>query len=140
MYIMSYNGERYVNEVNDAFLFDAMYIFNHDTYNDVEDWVDRNMSVFSKHSTNENIIIRKINEPEKLYNEYKLKWLADHGYTIESIINCLDSLNAENYWTGGIDTILDLYREWETGVGFNGEIWVCYDEWVQNELFEMYDM
>ena len=74
---------------------------------------------------------------EKAYQLYKLDWLNSHGYTMEDIIYRVMSILDENdfdfknFNMSGNDAryVLDLLEE----IGFNGEIYVCYDEFIDNE-------
>ena len=74
---------------------------------------------------------------EKAYQLYKLDWLNSHGYTMEDIIYRVMSILDENdfdfknFNMSGNDAryVLDLLEE----IGFNGEIYVCFDEFLNNE-------
>lgn len=80
----------------------------------------------------------RIVDAETLYNNYQLEWMIGHGYSIKNLINCLDT--EIKYCEDPHDTLADLFIDWQLETGFNGELWVCYDEWVDNELFEMFGM
>lgn len=73
----------------------------------------------------------------KDYNKYQLEWMIAHGYTIENLIQQLDEMREMYeavYTMHDIKdyTIADLFAEWEFNTGFNGELWACYSEWLDN--------
>lgn len=75
-------------------------------------------------------------ELRKKYEEYKLQWLIDHGYTLNDIINQLQELYDNPYFDEDNDSnlISNLFDMWEDEFGFPGaEIWACYDEWLKND-------
>ena len=75
-------------------------------------------------------------ELRKLYEQYKLQWLIDHGYTLNDIINQLQELYDNPYFDEDNDSnlISNLFDMWEDEFGFPGaEIWACYDEWLKND-------
>lgn len=62
------------------------------------------------------------------YEKYRLDWMLKHGYTLTNLMNELDSMQEENE-----DTVSQLFIDWEYGFGFGSEIWVCFDEFIDNE-------
>jgi hypothetical protein len=62
------------------------------------------------------------------YEKYRLDWMLSHGYTLTDLTNELDLLQEENN-----DSVSQLFADWEYGFGFNSEIWVCYEEFLDNE-------
>ena len=74
----------------------------------------------------------------KAYQLYKFDWLASHGYTMEDVIykviSILDECDFDfkNFNLSGNDAkyVLDLLEE----TGFNGEIYACYSEFLNNEF------
>ena len=62
------------------------------------------------------------------YEKYRLDWMLKHGYTLTSLMNELDSMQEESE-----DTVSQLFIDWEYGFGFSSEIWVCFDEFIDNE-------
>lgn len=65
----------------------------------------------------------------KKYEEFKLQWMIDHGYTLQNLIDqlaCFEPLDAER-------PLEFIYADWEQDVGFGGAIWPCYEEWLENE-------
>lgn len=69
------------------------------------------------------------------YEQYKLKWLIDHGYTLTDLMDALDSYR-ECIDEIGPSTITQLFRKWEQDSGFNNEIYVCEKEFQENEWLE----
>lgn len=63
------------------------------------------------------------------YEKYKLDWMLHHGYTLTDLINGLELMREENE----DDSIQQLFVDWEYGFGFGSEIWVCFDEFIDNE-------
>lgn len=64
------------------------------------------------------------------YEKYQLEWLIAHGYSITDLIRELDSYIRNNYTSRELNntTLVNLFDEWETDVGFCGEIFVCENE------------
>ena len=74
----------------------------------------------------------------KPYEEYRLEWMQSHGYSLSDLINQLEMYMAD----GEVDpqeTLNDIFERWECDSGFNGTLWACYDEWLENEGNEYYD-
>lgn len=63
------------------------------------------------------------------YEKYKLDWMLHHGYTLTDLINELDQMQEENL----DDSVSQLFIDWEYGFGFGSEVWVCFDEFIDNE-------
>lgn len=66
--------------------------------------------------------IRKI-----AYEKYKLDWLMRHGYSLTDLIREVNSLQDEFISTK------QAYLAFVNEYGFNGEIWSCYNEFLDNE-------
>ena len=64
------------------------------------------------------------------YEKYKLDWLMNHGYTLTDLINELDVVKEDEEDN---DSIGLLFSFWEDNCGFGSEIWVCYQEFINNE-------
>lgn len=82
-------------------------------------------------------------DAENLYNRYQLKWMRDHGYSISDMITALSNTAKEmerSHPHSLSHSLKYVFNEWALEDGFNGEIWACYEEWLDNELFEMFDM
>ena len=69
-----------------------------------------------------------MNIKEKAYEKYKFRWLFDHGYTLEDVLKSAYEIMTEE----DIDTEDVLVESFEE-FGLNGEIYVCFDEFVDNE-------
>ena len=61
------------------------------------------------------------------YEKYKLDWLMKHGYTLTDLMSELESIRDDT------DPINLLFVFWEEEYGFGSEIWVCFDEFIDNE-------
>lgn len=77
----------------------------------------------------------KPNTPEsfRAYERFKLKWMSDHGHTLQELFCELDELS-ENCQNAG--SIQELFSEWERDCGFSSEVWPCYEEWLECEAKE----
>lgn len=64
------------------------------------------------------------------YEKYKLDWMLHHGYTLTDLMNELESLRDDT------DPINLLFIFWEEEYGFGSEIWVCYQEFLDNEYLD----
>lgn len=65
------------------------------------------------------------------YERYKLYWMLDHGYTLKDLIDQLQLMIDEDFDDSHVPTSLSsLFEDWEFGVGFGGEIWPCFDEYM----------
>lgn len=60
------------------------------------------------------------------YEDYKMNWMKSHGYTLSDMIVSISEFVADG---GSVE-------DWEFDCGFNGEIWACFDEWLENEATE----
>ena len=63
------------------------------------------------------------------YRKYQLDWLSDHGYCIEDIYNLADQWHIEknnHEFDGSFGEYIEEY-------GFGGDIWACYDEFIECE-------
>lgn len=68
------------------------------------------------------------------YEKYKLRWMIDHGYTLADLMVAMQPIY-ENYEIINID-LYSLFIDWESDAGFNGSIWACYEEFLQNEFLD----
>lgn len=70
-----------------------------------------------------NVDIKKI-----AYEKYKLDWMLRHGYTLEDLVrslsDCMEEVNED---------FVVVFDIWESDYGFGSEIWVCFDEFIDNE-------
>lgn len=66
------------------------------------------------------------------YEKYKLDWMKRHGYTLIDLIKELQSCLEEVDEDEAID-LNEIFEDWEFDCGFHSEIWVCYEEFLENE-------
>lgn len=69
------------------------------------------------------------------YERYQLIWMIEHGYSIQSLIRELTRLQYSDPEDSDqiSRTVTDLFDEWESEIGFGSEIWICEQEWTENE-------
>ena len=71
------------------------------------------------------------------YEQFRLQWMIDHGYSLEDLIRNLESMIEEDQNESGVRTsLLSLFQDWEFGIGFDGAIWPCYQEFLENEYLD----
>lgn len=69
------------------------------------------------------------------YRKYQLRWMAEHGHSLQDLIRELEELRVED--EHGVDMPLNLlFEQWEMDRGFGGELWACFQEFVSSELYE----
>lgn len=76
-------------------------------------------------------IKRNINGQDQLraeYEKFKLQWMLDHGHTLESLVSSLAASLEDSE-----EPLVETYNTWEREVGFGGEIYPCFEEWLDNE-------
>ena len=66
------------------------------------------------------------------YEKYKLDWMMSHGYTLVDLAAQIRDVQEVN---PNINAIGALF-EWENDLGFDGEIWACYDEFMDSEFLD----
>lgn len=71
------------------------------------------------------------------YEKYQLQWLIDHNHSLTELIQELeDYINQESS-----DIKINLskaFKEWESDIGFNSEIYACEEEFNNAEAY--YDL
>ena len=68
------------------------------------------------------------------YERFRLQWMIDHGYSLEDLVRNLESMILEDENESGIRTDLpSLFRDWVYCLGFDGAIWPCFEEFLENE-------
>lgn len=73
-------------------------------------------------------------DPVLAYEAFKLQWMIDHGYTIPDLIKHLELMVDEDLNGSDMPTSLqNLFSDWEYGFGFDGSIWPCYQEFLEND-------
>ena len=65
------------------------------------------------------------------YEKYRLNWMIEHGHTLPELIRQLNRLYYETDDVGL--SIEEVWEMWEEEYGFDGSLWVCYEEWAQAE-------
>lgn len=70
------------------------------------------------------------------YEKHRLRWMLNHGKTISDLVRELTIMQQEN----PDDNVETLFDDWEFGCGFGGEIWPCYDEFLETEYQDEYYM
>lgn len=94
--------------------------------------------------TKNNDLQEKAQEYDKhrsAYEEHRLRWMIAHGYTLTDLVCQLQLMIDEDLDGSDVPTSLQsLFEDWEFGYGFNGEIWPCFDEYMDcdypNEQFD----
>ena len=61
----------------------------------------------------------------KAYEQYKLRWMMDHGYSLEDLMRGLAEMQSESEPGTPMD---ELFHAWEKDRGFDGSIWACLEE------------
>lgn len=62
------------------------------------------------------------------YEKYKLDWMLHHGYTLKDLIDELSSCMEE-----ANEDLVVVFDIWASDYGFGSEIWVCFQEFIDNE-------
>ena len=62
------------------------------------------------------------------YEKYKLDWMLRHGYTLADLVRELS-----DYMEEANEDLVVVFDIWESDYGFRSEIWVCFDEFIDNE-------
>ncbi len=77
---------------------------------------------------------------KELYHMYQLNWMTTHGYSLDDIMKSMDTLNHDDNIVDTVDgmkaNIPDIFKEWQDEYGFNGSLWVCFDEFCQTEALD----
>lgn len=66
------------------------------------------------------------------YEKYCLDWMIAHGHSITELLRELELMRQEDPERG----LLSLFEDWEYGYGFSGEVWACYDEFLESEYLD----
>lgn len=73
----------------------------------------------------------EIKMAQKAYEEFKLIWMQMHGYSMQDLISQLEAVRQDLLDEDA--SIQTVFEYWEDSVGFGGEIWPCFDEYLDNE-------
>lgn len=74
------------------------------------------------------------------YEKYKLQWLIDHNHSLNDLIQELEDYINQEFWLSS-DPKINLskaFKEWESDIGFNSEIYACEEEFNDAEAY--YDL
>ena len=71
---------------------------------------------------------------QKQYEEFRLRWMLDHGHTLPELIGELQKLREEGAPELSLQSV---FSDWEFRYGFGSEIWPCYEEFLDCEYREM---
>ena len=75
-----------------------------------------------------------LHDPKQAYEIFRLHWMIDHGYGIPDLIKNLESMIEEDQNESSVRTSLQsLFQDWEFGIGFDGAIWPCYQEFLEHD-------
>ena len=78
------------------------------------------------------------NHARQAYERFRLQWILAHGSSLEDLVRNLESMILEDEKESSVRTDLaSLFRDWEFGIGFDGSIWPCYQEFLENEYLDM---
>jgi len=66
------------------------------------------------------------------YEEYKLEWMIDHGYTLVDLMSELTAYQ-NSLSKDVIIPVSKLFEEWEKDIGFGSSIWACEEEWTKHQ-------
>ena len=73
------------------------------------------------------------------YARYQFDWMISHGYTIDSLCDVADEWRCEcisGITTCQLDVFPPTFSDYLFEHGFGGEIWACYDEFLQAEYLD----
>lgn len=62
------------------------------------------------------------------YGMYQLEWMKQHGYTLQDL---MEQIDVQEHGGSEATYMLTVF---EDEGGFNGECWVCKEEFMQNEF------
>lgn len=81
------------------------------------------------------------------YEKFKLQWLIDHNYSLKDFFSAVldvyqSILSGEDKpsftkWIKDNNQLMEAQNMFENEIGFNGEIWPCFDEWFYNDRKEL---
>lgn len=66
------------------------------------------------------------------YERYQLEWMIGHRHSLKEFVRQLDRVDRD-----GLDGLEEAYRFWEHDYGFDGECFVCEEEWRDAEGAEL---
>lgn len=63
------------------------------------------------------------------YQKYQLQWMIDHDKSLDDLMSEMTKYQIN----GCEETVDEIFDQWEFNRGFGGEIWACYNEWLDCE-------
>lgn len=74
---------------------------------------------------------------ELAYTRYQFDWMVSHGYDIDSLSNVANEWEQEcREALFQLDRRVPGFSDYLFEHGFDGEIWACYDEFLQAEYLD----
>jgi len=67
---------------------------------------------------------------KKFYEVYQLEWMKSHGLGLPALLNELSAI-VKKADDANLSPLM-AFQEFE-GAGFNGQLWSCFDEFMQND-------
>ena len=67
------------------------------------------------------------------YNQYQLYWMINHHHTFSELVGEITAY-IEDY--DDCKNLPEIFIEWERNRGFGGEIWPCFDEFMECEYLD----
>lgn len=65
------------------------------------------------------------------YQKFQLQWMIDHNHSIDELIDELTRCQMD--WAENGESVQEIYDSWELNIGFNGELWPCFKEYMDCE-------
>lgn len=65
------------------------------------------------------------------YKFFQLLWMQLHGYSVQDLISQLEAVRQDLFDEDA--SIQTVFEHWEDNVGFGGEIWPCFEEYLDTE-------
>lgn len=72
--------------------------------------------------------VKMKNIREIAYSRYQMDWMVQRGYTMDDLMR-----GVFDYVEDSGKPTLSSYYNWKINDGFNGEIWVSFEEFLNNE-------
>lgn len=72
----------------------------------------------------------------KRYETFKLKWMAEHGYSLIDFLSKINDCYEELQDDKPSPDIWDAFDLFEDAGFEGGMIYPCFDEWLDNECIE----
>lgn len=68
------------------------------------------------------------------YEKYRLDWMLRHNHTLTELMEFMEvaQLDAPTAFAS------TLFSYWESNCGFDGELWVCYEEFLTDEFLDQH--